>query len=86
MRRVRDGQVRTVRSVTVVLDSSPLISIYLAPRYPCKRRKGRRGGLTGRIPLQSTGEHEDWLWTDNRVRMLHRPGESHGVYLSIRCY
>jgi uncharacterized protein DUF402 len=67
-----------------VRDEEELLALYLAPGYPCKRRSGVRGGPGGRIMLQPSGEHEDWIWGGNRVLFLYRWGDAHLVQLFWR--
>jgi hypothetical protein len=81
VRSVVERHVRAVRSMTVVQDDPALLLLYLGQGYPCKRRQGVRGGPRNRVLLSYTGHHEDWLWGENRVLTLYRPGDAHTVSL-----
>jgi hypothetical protein len=83
-RSVIDGRVGFVRTLRVVTDREDLLALYLAPGYPGKRRKGVRGGPRGRVMLEDSGEHEDWVWRENRVLILYRPGDAHEVQVFRR--
>jgi hypothetical protein len=81
---VIDGRVGYVRAMTVAADRDDLLALYLAPGYPGKRRIGIRGGPRGRVMLEDSGQHEDWVWRQNRVLILYRPGDAHEVQLFRR--
>src|SRR3954447_3132706 len=79
LRSVRDQQVRSVRTLTVVADREDLIALYIAPGYPRKVRAGTRGGPRGRVMLTDSGQYEDAVWVNNRVLILYQPGDAHTV-------
>jgi hypothetical protein len=74
-------RVGTVRSFTVVRDEPDLLALSLAPGNPCLRRKGVRGGPTGRILIVDSGEHEAWHWDRTGVLLLYHPGDAHTTNL-----
>lgn len=84
LRSITNGQVGAVRSETVVQDAEDLLALYCRPGYPCKRRAGVRGGPGGRLMLQPSGAHEDWVWGGTRVLFLYRWGDAHSVQLFWR--
>src|SRR5438093_6944131 len=85
-RSVTDGVVRTAQPVRVVRDEEDLVALYLCPGTRGRRRKGRRGGPTGRqmLPDGWSGEYEETVWRHNRVLLLYRPGSAHSVGLFWR--
>lgn len=83
-RCLTNGRVSFIRTVTVVADTDDLLALYLAPGNPGKRRTGVRGGPRGRVMLEDSGEYEDWVWRQNRVLILYRPGDAHEVQLFRR--
>jgi hypothetical protein len=68
----------------VVRDNDALVALYVAPGTRCKRRSGRRGGPTGRLLVEDSGEHEDWTWSENRRFFLWRQSEWYAVSLFWR--
>lgn len=76
VRSVRENaRVGTVLPMTVVRDDDDLIALYLTPGTVCKRRVGKRGGPSGRVLIEDSGQHEDWTWIGNRRLLLWRSHE-----------
>ncbi len=85
-RSVKDGVVDVATPYRVVRDEDGLVALYLCPGTRGRRRKGRRGGPSGRqmLPDGWTGEYEEYVWHTNRALFLHRPGDAHSIGLFWR--
>ncbi|TAK25266.1 MAG: DUF402 domain-containing protein [Chloroflexota bacterium] len=85
-RSVKDGVVDAANPCRVVRDDDALIALYVCPGTRCRRRKGRRGGPSGRqmLPDGWTGEYEDWAWHTHRALFLYRSGDAHSTGLFWR--
>lgn len=85
-RSVRNGVVHAANLSRVLRDGEDLIALYTCPGNRGRRRKGRRGGPSGRliVPGGWTGEYEDSVWHTNRALFLYRPGDAHSIGLFWR--